>query len=256
MNRPELSSRARQRHFYEEAGEPDFEIERPHNCGRLYQYLINYKLRAALRLLDQPLNGRSLLEVCGGSGLMAEKFAREGARVTVSDFSTAAVQRARERARRYGFMATFTVADAERLPFADGSFDVVAVHEGLRHLDYPERVLSEMARVAAQVLIVMEPANAMLTAWAVRLGLSVNVEEAGNEVKRLSPGKVASLLKTQGFARVRWRRALMYYPHVPLNWFSWFDNRLAFTAFRAGFTLTNFVLGPAGNKLAVVAQRQ
>ncbi|HLH75208.1 MAG TPA: class I SAM-dependent methyltransferase [Candidatus Binataceae bacterium] len=255
MNRSMQDLRNYQNYFVDEKRALEFEIERPHNCGRLYQFLISYKFRAALGLLDQPLNGRSLLEVCSGSGLMAEKFAREGARVTVSDFSVAAVQRARERARRHGFMASFAVADAQRLPFADASFDVVAVHEGLHNLEQPELALREMARVAAQALIVMEPADATLTAWAGELGLSVKRPEGGIEIKRLSPGKVATLLSAQAFARIKWQRALVYDPHVPFKWFSWFDNRAVFAIFRVGFALANLVAGAAGNKLTLVAQR-
>jgi ubiquinone/menaquinone biosynthesis C-methylase UbiE len=42
---------------------------------------------------------------------------------------------------------TFAVADAEQLPFADGSFDIVHSKDSLHHMDSPERALAEYRRV-------------------------------------------------------------------------------------------------------------
>jgi ubiquinone/menaquinone biosynthesis C-methylase UbiE len=42
---------------------------------------------------------------------------------------------------------TFTVADAEQLPFADGSFDIVHSKDSLHHMDSPEGALAEYRRV-------------------------------------------------------------------------------------------------------------
>lgn len=248
-------ARSQQRHFYEEECDPEFEIARPHGCGRLYQFLIEHKFRTGLRVLHLDLVGRSVLEVCCGSGMMSEKFARAGATVTGIDFSPAAVARACERARRYGFAARFLVADAENLAFLDRSFDVVAVHDGLHHLDDPQRAIREMARVARRGVLILDPAQAALTKLAVQLGIAVNVEEAGNEVKRLVPRAVAAALREMGYDRVVWRRTLMYYPHQPFGWFAWCDNFALFYLFRALFSSANLVLGRWGNKLALGATR-
>jgi len=88
-------ARDRQLSFYGEECDPEFEISRPHGCGRLYEFLIEHKFRTGLRVLGLEMSGRSVLEVCCGSGMMAEKFARAGAAVTGIDFSPAAVARAR-----------------------------------------------------------------------------------------------------------------------------------------------------------------
>jgi SAM-dependent methyltransferase len=245
----------RQQHFYEEECDPEFEIARPHNCGRLYQFMIEQKLRIGLKVLGLQLAGRSMLEVCCGSGMMTEKFARAGANITAIDFSPAAIGRANERARRYEFAGRFLVADAENLAFPDRSFDVVAVHDGLHHLKDPECALREMARVARLGVLVLDPAQAVLTKVAVRLGFAVNVEDAGNEVKRLVPNDVAACLRQQGFERVAWRRTLMYYPHEPSRWFSWFDDPVLFLLFRLLFGGANLMLGRWGNKLALGAIR-
>ena len=167
-----LVGRASQRHYYDEACDPEFEVTRPHGCGQLYQFLITHKFQTGLALLGLELAGKTVLEVCCGSGMLAEELARRGARVIGIDFSPAAVARAQERARRYGFAARFLVADAEHLPFLNHSFDVVAVHDGLHHLDDPYRAIREMARIAREGVLILEPAQAGLTRLAVRLGVA------------------------------------------------------------------------------------
>lgn len=253
---PASSVALRQRVYYDEECDREFEIDRPHGCGRLYDFLIEHKFRTGLRVLGLDLSGHSMLEVCCGSGMMAEKFARAGAAVTGIDSSPAAVARARERSRRFDFNAEFYEGDAEQLGLADSSFDVVMVHDGLHHLEDPERAIREMARVARDGVLILDPAEAALTGLAVRLGLAVDIEDAGNEVKRLLPQKVGAILRERGFSRVTWRRTLMYYPHEPFCWFSWFDNPTLFALFRILFIGTNAVLGRWGNKLALAATRE
>lgn len=245
----------RQRHFYDEECDPEFEITRPHGCGRLYEYLIDYKFRVGIAVLGLDLAGTTVLEICCGSGMMAEKFAGAGAKVTGTDFSPAAIARAQERARRYHFQARFLVADAEHLAFAHHSFDIVAVHDGLHHLDNPERAIREMARVARRAVLILDPARAALTRLAVWLGIAVDVEGAGNEVKRLVPNQVAAILQEDGYESVRWERTLLYYPHRPSRWFRWFDRAPAFAAFRGAFWCTNLVFRRWGNKLTLAARR-
>jgi SAM-dependent methyltransferase len=245
----------RQQGFYEEECDPEFEIERPQSCGALYQYLIEQKFRNGCDVLGLELAGRTLLEICAGSGMMSEKFAQAGAIVTATDFSTAAVTRARERARRHAFDATFLVADAENLPYPDQSYDLVAVHDGLHHLQEPERAIREMARVARDGVLIMDPADAILTAAAVRMGIALDVEEAGNQVKRLNPLAVEQILLDCGLRRVNWHRCLMYYPHQPGRWFRLLGGPPAFFATRCLFEASNFLLGRWGNKLTLAGLR-
>ncbi len=244
-----------QQHYYDEACDPEFEIMRPHGCGRIYAFLIEHKFQTGLAVLGLGLAGQTVLEVCCGSGLMTEALSRRGARVTGIDVSAGALARARERARRYAFRAIFHVADAEALPYRDRSFDVVAVHDGLHHLEDPGRAIREMARVARQGVLILEPARAALTRLAVRLGFAEEVEESGNRVQRLRAREVAASLHQAGFPRVVWRRTLMYYPHEPSGWFRWFDPAPCFGLFRVGFWGVNFILGRWGNKLTLAAIR-
>ena len=245
----------RQQRFYEEDCDPEFEIERPSGCGALYQHLIEEKFRNGREVLGLALAGKTLLEICAGSGMMSEKFAEAGAVVTATDFSRAAITYARERARRHGFNATFVVADAENLPYPDQSYDVVAVHDGLHHLQEPELAIREMARVARQAVLIMDPADAVLTATAVRLGIAVDIEEAGNQVKRLDPVVVQQILRDSGLRKVRWRRNLMYYPHQPGRWFRLLGVPPALIAARWLFEASNLLFGRWGNKLSLAGFR-
>jgi SAM-dependent methyltransferase len=245
-----------QQHYYDEATDPEFEIRRPRECGRVYEFLIGEKFRAGMAVLGLDVRRRTVLELCCGSGLMTEALARRGARVTGTDVSAQALERARERARRYGFDARFQAADAEALPFRDGAFDIVAVHDGLHHLDAPDRAIREMARVARHAVLILEPARAALTRLAVRLGLAEEVEEAGNHVHRLAAAELAGWLEAAGFPRATWQRTLMYYPHEPWRWMRWLDPLPAFGLFVAGFRGVNLLAGRWGNKLAFAATRE
>jgi len=83
-----------------------------------------------------------VLEVGCGWGELSEWIAREtGADVVATDLSPRMVELTRQR----GVEAP--VADAQDLPFADGSFDVVVAAWMLYHLPDLERGLSEIARV-------------------------------------------------------------------------------------------------------------
>jgi 2-polyprenyl-6-hydroxyphenyl methylase / 3-demethylubiquinone-9 3-methyltransferase len=94
--------------------------------------------------------GPSSLEVldvgCGG-GLLAERFAALGCRVTGVDCSAPTLAAAREHARASGLAIDYQPGDAAALPFAAGRFDVVCCCDVLEHVDDVERVVGEIARV-------------------------------------------------------------------------------------------------------------
>jgi SAM-dependent methyltransferase len=186
----------------------------------------------------------------------AEFLARAGACVIATDISLGAAQRTRERARRYGLDIQAIVADVEHLPFSDQSMNLVAVHDGLHHLDDPFAGLSEMARVARRWVVVTEPARASITRLAVRLGLALETEQAGNRVVRMEPSEVAAFLDARGFAVLRAERYAMYYPHHPGAIFRLLSRPFVFPIVRVGWCLANVLLGRFGNKMVVVAERR
>ncbi len=95
--------------------------------------------------LDVP-PGAQLLDVACGSGQLALLAAREGVRVTGIDIAENLVVRASARAEAERLRARFEVADAEDLPFADASFDVVVSLIGAMFAPRPDRVARELLR--------------------------------------------------------------------------------------------------------------
>ena len=91
--------------------------------------------------------GSQLLDVACGSGQLALIAAREGIEVTGVDIADNLIARATARAEAERLPAHFRVADAEALPFADASFDVVVSLIGAMFAPSPDMVASELMRV-------------------------------------------------------------------------------------------------------------
>jgi glycosyltransferase involved in cell wall biosynthesis/SAM-dependent methyltransferase len=246
---------AQARHF-DRPGEETFEIDRPHGTPRLYRFLLGEKFRRSVGPIRRHLADASALTVCGGSGMDAEFLARTGAAVTTSDLSLGAATRAKARSDRYGVEIRSIVADVEHLPYADRSVDLVAVHDGLHHLTDPFVGLAEMARVARRWVVVSEPARSSITRLAIRLGLALETEEAGNRVVRMAPSEVAAFLEARGFLILRAERYAMYYPHHPGVVFRLLSRRFVFPILHVGWRLANALVGRWGNKMVVVAARR
>jgi SAM-dependent methyltransferase len=70
----------------------------------------------------------------------------------------------------------WSLQNAEALDFADGSFDVCIVHQGLHHCRSPHRGLVEMYRVARRGVVVFEPQETLLTRAGVLLGVGQQYE--------------------------------------------------------------------------------
>jgi SAM-dependent methyltransferase len=100
---------------------------------------------------------RSLLDVGCGEGVLVHRWASllGDARVVGVDLEEESLQ-----AGWSAHAATnlqFRVGSAERLPFADGEFDLVSAIEVLEHLPDPRSALAEMCRCAHRHLLVSVP---------------------------------------------------------------------------------------------------
>lgn len=91
--------------------------------------------------------GADVLDVAAGTGNAAIPAAARGANVTASDLTPELLDAGRERAAGMGVELSWVEADAERLPFADASFDVVMSSIGAMFAPRHERVAAELARV-------------------------------------------------------------------------------------------------------------
>ena len=95
------------------------------------------------------VEGLEILEVACGRGGFSNELARAGACVTGCDFSFVAVRVAdmKLRATENRPAARFIQGDAQDLPFADESFDLVISCETIEHLPEVSKALREMFRV-------------------------------------------------------------------------------------------------------------
>ncbi len=94
--------------------------------------------------------GLRILEVACGRGGFVRELARSGAHVTGCDFSLTALRvgQAKLRAQGNGTSAALIQGDAQALPFADESFDLVVSCETIEHVPDVQEALREMWRIA------------------------------------------------------------------------------------------------------------
>jgi ubiquinone/menaquinone biosynthesis C-methylase UbiE len=103
------------------------------------------------RILDLVLAGcRSVLNTLDagcGTGFLTFELAARGHQVTGVDFAPAMMAEARRKAVDRGVSILFAEADAERLPFMAGSFDLAISRHLLWTLPHPETAVDEWVRV-------------------------------------------------------------------------------------------------------------
>jgi SAM-dependent methyltransferase len=96
-----------------------------------------------------PLSGRTVLDVGCGSGVFTYYLKNRCARVVGTDCSADMLDRIVD--------IETVMADAHSLPFDDASFDIAFEANLLHHANDPQRVVREMARIASQAVVLIEP---------------------------------------------------------------------------------------------------
>jgi ubiquinone/menaquinone biosynthesis C-methylase UbiE len=124
---------------------------------------ISFGLSDALAHTAQRLSARrdeEILDVATGTGWTARNVARAGARVTGVDISSELLEAARSLSAHVIPRIEFQVADAERLPFADGRFDGVISTFGVMFAQNQKQAAAELGRVCRR------GGRLALTTWA------------------------------------------------------------------------------------------
>jgi len=171
--------------------------------------------------------GERVLDLAGGSGDMAIRFARRaGARgqVVLADINDAMLEIGRGRLADAGLAGNveFVRADAEALPFPDDHFDCVCIAFGLRNVTHQDRALASIERVlkpGGRVLVlefskpVFEPLGKAYDLYSFSvlpwLGRVVAQDEdsyrylAESIRKHPDQATLTRMMETAGFGRVR-----------------------------------------------------
>jgi SAM-dependent methyltransferase len=244
---------------YHDAAASSYDSKWGIDFGEVGQAQVVGKLRKVLgRALNQGFE-RSL-EVGAGTGYFSLNLMRAGIvnEATCTDISPGMVSVLNANAQRLGLSVKTARADAESLPFADHSFDLVLGHAVLHHLPDLERAFGEFHRVlrpGGWVVFAGEPsrfgdriaavpkrgANAVAPLWRRALGAglpprhdpgsngSSNGDDHGLErvvdIHAFAPGDLANLARAAGFTNVRVRGE-----ELLANWFGWFNRALEASA--------------------------
>jgi SAM-dependent methyltransferase len=133
--------------------QPDFEAmkARQHGAWSSGDYAV---VGTTLQIVGEELcealdlrSGQKVLDVAAGNGNVTLAAARRWCEVTSTDYVPALLVRGKQRADADGMNVTFKEADAEALPFADASFDVVVSTFGVMFTPNQDRAAVELARV-------------------------------------------------------------------------------------------------------------
>jgi len=197
------------------------------------------------------------LEVGAGTGYFSLNLLSAGIvhDVTCTDISPGMVRTLAANAERLGLTVKSLRADAESLPFAEQSFDLVLGHAVLHHLPDLGRAFSEFHRVlkpGGRIVFAGEPSRvgdrlaaipklgavALAPVWrrALRAGPSPlpdpgSDDDANHKLEKVvdihafAPADLVRLARAAGFANVRVRGE-----ELVANWFGWFNRGLEATA--------------------------
>lgn len=96
----------------------------------------------------KPRSGESILDMAGGTGDVAFRMARRGALVTVADINADMLAEGQKRAEAKSLTGlSWKVENAEKLSFANSSFDAYTIVFGIRNVTDIPAALREAHRV-------------------------------------------------------------------------------------------------------------
>ena len=194
------------------------------------------------------------LEIGAGTGYFTLNMLRAGliGQATCSDISPGMLSTLQANAKRLGLEVQTEPADAEELPFADGSFDLVFGHAVLHHIPDLERAFGEFARVLAPggtVVFAGEPsrygdrlasvpkrtAGALAPMWRRAIGARPAPPAEGGapeaalegsvDVHAFAPAELTRAAGSAGMVDVRVRGE-----ELLANWFGWTNRTLEASA--------------------------
>ncbi len=224
----------------------------PYVDSLIGDFIDYYTIKKAISLLPFKMKGMKVLSVCSGDGPEGEYLYRKGARVMITDISSEAIKAAKRRCPQL----RGRVADAEKLPFEDNSFDLVLVRHGLHHLANPYKGIYEMNRVGKRGFVFIEAQKNFITKILIKLGLAEEYEASGNYVYRFTRAEIKKLMKKLKISNYRISTSWCYhFDYLTEHVYPHFDNKTSYLIFTTLFYIFNFFFGYFGNSLTVIALR-
>jgi ubiquinone/menaquinone biosynthesis C-methylase UbiE len=107
------------------------------------------------RRIPEKIRDMEALEIATGPGLLAKRVAPAAKRMIATDYSDGMIAQAKKGDCPANLR--FEVADATKLPYADGSFDAVLIANALHIIPEPEKALREIDRVLRPGGILIAP---------------------------------------------------------------------------------------------------
>jgi ubiquinone/menaquinone biosynthesis C-methylase UbiE len=219
--------------------------------GELGQSQVTAKLAKALG--RPPGHYPRALEIGAGTGYFTLNMLRAGliGEATCSDISPGMLSALQANARRLGLEVRTEPADAERLPFAAESFDLIFGHAVLHHIPDLGRAFAEFERVLAPggtVLFAGEPsrygdrlarvpkraAGALAPLWRAAIGArpvprarrgETEALEGSVDVHAFAPAELSRAARGAGLQEVR-----VAGEELTANWFGWVNRTLEASA--------------------------
>jgi SAM-dependent methyltransferase len=133
---------------YHDAAAGEYDAKWGIDFGDTGREQVRQKLAKALGGLDGGTFGDGL-EIGSGTGYFSLNLLQLGTvrRLTATDISPGMLKRLADTAGALGLEVETVATDAERLPFDDGSFDIVFGHAVLHHIPDLDRAFAEFRRV-------------------------------------------------------------------------------------------------------------
>jgi ubiquinone/menaquinone biosynthesis C-methylase UbiE len=175
-------------------------------------------VKDAMAMIELPEAAR-VLDVATGGGHTGLYLAGLGHRVVLADIAEAMLKRASEEAQRRGLTIETGLHPAEKLPYDDGSFDLVTCRVAAHHFSSPELFVVESARVlrpGGSLLLIdnsIEDDKPIAAEWIHRLE---KLRDPSHH-RLLSPNDWGELCEQNGL-RVRFSR-LQPFKQPGLKWY-------------------------------------
>jgi SAM-dependent methyltransferase len=145
-----------------------------------------------------------VLDLGCGTGAHTVRLARRGFDVVAVDLTFEGVRAARDRLTKEGLKGRYLVADAEHLPFRDAAFSTAWTFLLLHHFPKLNLLPREVARVARDKVVALEPNSFNGLTWVVNnvMNRFVGTHALTVNQRSLRPGQVKRAFAPLGFATV------------------------------------------------------